>query len=164
MNKEVTWTKGTFDSAYQVFCDGQICGNLIFETWNNNALGIMWQKNYKFRSNGLMHLSTLIHGDNGEELGRITFHIWQLKAIIALKKQAPFSWAYTNSWLSEWSMDNYQGTKLSYKAGTGTGVVNGENLDDELTLLAGIYVKEYFSRILISIIGFVVIMVIVRRF
>ena len=164
MNKVVTWTKGTFDSTYQVFCDGQICGNLIFETWNNHALGIMWQKSYKFKANGPSNLSTVILGSNEEELGRITFHIWQLKAIITLKDQQPFTWQFTNNWLSEWSMNNSIGVKLDYKAGSGRGVVNGENLNDELTLLAGIYVKEYFSRILFALIAFTAIIVVSRRF
>lgn len=162
MEKVVTWTKGVFDSSYQIYCNGQICGSLIFGTWNNHAFGIMSQKNYRFKANGFSNVSTTIYGDNKQELGLITFHIWQLKAIIALKDQTPFSWSYTNSWLSEWSISNYKDTQLHYKAANGSGTVNGQNLDHELALLAGIYVKEFFSRILISFIAFVALMVALR--
>ncbi|WP_199118996.1 hypothetical protein [Pedobacter sp. ASV28] len=163
MEKIVTWTKGVFDSSYQIFCDGQICGNLIFETWNNHALGIMSKKNYHFRSNGFSNVTTTIYGDHNEQLGVITYHPWQLKATVVLKDQTPFSWGYTNGWLSQWDISNYQDTQLHYKASTGAGTVHGQNLDHELALLAGIYIKEFFSRILVSLIFFIVITVTIRQ-
>lgn len=162
MEKVVTWTKGVFDSSYQIFSNGQICGNLIFETWNNHALGIMSQKNYRFKCSGFSDITTTIYGDNNEELGLITFHMWQFRAIIALKDQVPFSWNYSNSWLSSWILSNHKDTHLNFKASSGAGVVLGNNLDNELALLAGLYVKEFFSRILVTFIAFVAIMVALR--
>lgn len=162
MEKVVTWTKGRFESSYQIFCNSQICGNLIFETWNNHAFGIMSQKNYHFKANGLK-FTTNIYGDNNQPLGVISFNIWQLKAVIILQDQTSFSWHYTNSWLSEWRINNFQGTTLNYKASNGGGLVNGEHLDDELVLLTGIYVKEFFSRLLLAVIGFIVAVFILRR-
>jgi hypothetical protein len=163
MKKIVTWTKGIFDSSYQIFGDGEICGNLIFETWNNHALGIMSQKNYHFRAKGFSNVTTTIYGDNNEELGVITFQVWQMRAVVTLKNQPPFSWNYTNAWLNKWSMSNYQDTQLHYHSKTGSGVVNGQNLDHELALLAGIYIKEFFSRLLVLFIAFIAIMVVVRK-
>ncbi|MDQ8005774.1 MAG: hypothetical protein REI64_13295 [Pedobacter sp.] len=162
MEKVVTWTKGIFDSSYQIFCNGQICGNLIFETWNNHAFGIMSQKNYHFRCKGFSSIVSTIYGDNQEELGHITFHMWQFRAVINLKGQAPLSWNYSNSWLSSWNLTNYQDTQLNFKASSGTGMIIGNNLDNELALLAGLYVKEFFSRILVTFIVFVAIMVALR--
>lgn len=164
MEKVVTWTKGIFNSSYQIFCNGQICGNLIFETWNNHAFGIMSQKNYHFKSRGFTNVNTTIYGDNHEELGMITFHLWQFKAIIALKNQIPFSWNYSNGWLSEWMVSNHQNTQLHFKASSGAGIVMGQDLDNELILLAGLYVKEFFSRVLVSFISIIAAMVIIRGF
>lgn len=161
MEKVVTWTKGIFDSSYQIFCDGQICGNLIFETWNNNAFGIMSQKNYHFKRNGFSNVTT-IYDDNHKELGLINFQMWQFRAVITLKDQPPLSWNYSNSWLSSWNLTNYQETQLNFKASSGTGMVIGENLDNELALLAGLYVKEFFSRILVTFMAFIAIMVALR--
>lgn len=162
MEKIVTWSKGIFDSSYQIFCNGQICGNLIFETWNNHAFGIMSQKNYHFRRKGFSNIVSTIYGDNHEELGNITFHMWQFRAVINLKGQAPLSWNYSNSWLSSWNLTNYQDTHLNFKASSGTGIIRGNNLDNELALLAGLYVKEFFSRMLVTFIAFIAILVALR--
>ncbi len=162
MDKGITWTKGVFDSSYQIFSDGQICGNLIFETWNNHALGIMSQKNYHFRTKGFSDITTTIYGDNNEELGTITFHLWQFRAVIALKNQTPFTWNYSNSWLSSWNLSNHHDTHMHFRASSGSGTVTGANLDNELALIAGLYIKEFFSRILVAFISFVAIMVAVR--
>ncbi|GAB1464319.1 hypothetical protein [Pedobacter sp.] len=162
MEKAVTWTKGMFHSAHQILCDGQICGNLIFETWNNHAFGIMWQKNYHFRCNGFLNTTATIYGDNQEELGTITFHIWQFRAIITLKNEVPFSWNYSNSWLSSWNVSNHQDTQLHFRASSGSGMILGENLDNELLLLAGLYIKKFFTRLLLAFMVFLVFMVVLR--
>lgn len=163
MEKVVTWTKGIFDSSYQIFCNGQICGNLIFETWNNEAFGIMSQKNYYFKRQSFISATTKIYGDNYIELGHIDFNFWQMRAVISLKDQtAPFSWNYTNGWLNQWAVSNYQETQLHYKASTGSGVIMGQNLDNELALLTGFYIKEVFSRILSMFIIFIAMMVVLR--
>ncbi len=163
MEKVVTWSKGIFESSYQIHCNGEICGSLIFNTWNNHAFGIMRKNNYHFKANGFTDLTTTIYGINNEKIGQITFQIWQFKAVISLTGQPDFTWQYTNSWLSQWRMNNGENL-LHYKATNGKGMVVGKNLEDELGLLVGIYVKEYFARIFVAIIGFILIMGILRRF
>lgn len=162
MEKVVNWTKGIFDSSYQIFCNGQICGNLMFETWNNNAIGIMSQKNYHFKCSGWFNTVTTIYDDQHFNLGTIHFNFWQLKAVVNLKNETPLSWNYTNGWLSQWSISNYQNTHLQYKAKNGTGTVSGQNIDHEFTLIVGLYIKEFFARILVAFIIFVAIMVVIR--
>lgn len=164
MEKVVTWTKGLFESSYQIFCNGEICGSLIFETWSNHAFGIMSKNNYRFKANGFSDTSTTIYGGNNETLGTIKFHLWQAKAVVSLTGQPDLYWQYTNTWLSQWRMSNNQNTTLNYKSSSGKGLVIGTNLNDELALLIGIYIQEYYARVLFAIIGFVVLMGIFRRF
>jgi len=162
MEKIVTWTKGVFDSSYQIFCNGQICGNLIFETWNNHAVGIMSQTNYQFKCKGFTDTTVTIYGDNHAELGTIKMNVWQMRAIINLPGQTPLSWNYSNAWLNEWTVSNHQDTHLHYKSSSGSGMVAGQNLDHELALLAGFYIREFFSRLLVAFISMVAILVILR--
>ena len=164
MEKVVTWTKGLFESSYQIFCNGEICGSLIFETWSNHAFGIMRKNNYRFRAKGFADNSTVILGLNDEPIGEIKFQIWQAKAVISLKGQADFYWKYSNNWLNQWAMSNNQTTTLNYKSSRGKGFVVGNNLDDELALLIGIYIQEYYARVFFAVIGFIAAMIIFRRF
>lgn len=162
MEKTVTWTKGVFDSSYQIFCDGQICGNLIFNTWNNHAIGIMSQTNYQFKCKSYTDTTVTIYGDNHAELGSIKMNIWQMRAVISLPGQIPLSWNYSNGWLNQWSISNHQNTQIHYKSSSGSGMVAGQNLNDELALLAGLYIREFFSRLLVAFISLVAVLVILR--
>ncbi|WP_113662306.1 hypothetical protein [Pedobacter nanyangensis] len=162
MEKIVTWTKGVFDSSYQIFCNGQICGNLIFETWNNHAVGIMSQTNYHFKCKGFIDTAVTIYGDNHVELGHIKMNVWQMRAIINLPGQIPLTWNYSNAWLNQWTISNHQDTQLHYKSSSSSGMVNGQNLDHELALLVGLYIREFFSRLLVAFISLIAIMVIIR--
>ncbi|WP_343532091.1 hypothetical protein [Pedobacter sp.] len=162
MEKTVTWTKGVFDSSYQIFCDGQICGNLIFNTWNNHAIGIMSQTNYQFKCKSYTDTTVTIYGDNHVELGSIKMNIWQMRAVISLPGQIPLSWNYSNGWLNQWSISNHQNTQIHYKSSSGSGMVVGQNLNDELALLTGLYIREFFSRLLVAFISLVAVLVILR--
>jgi hypothetical protein len=162
MEKIVTWVKGIFDSSYQIFCNGQICGNLIFNTWDNHAVGIMSQTNYQFKCKGYTDTTVTIYGDNQVELGHIKMNIWQMRAIINLPGQTPLSWNYSNAWLSKWTISNHQNTQIHYKTSSSSGIVTGQNLDDEFVLLVGLYIREFFSRLLVAFISLIAIMVIIR--
>ena len=162
MEKTVTWTKGVFDSSYQIFSNGQICGNLIFNTWDNHAVGIMSQTNYQFKSKGFTDTTVTIYGDNHAELGNIKMNVWQMRAIINLPGKIPLTWNYSNGWLNQWTISNHQETQIHYKANSGSGMVMGQNLEDELALLAGIYIREFFSRLLVAFISLVAVLVIIR--
>ncbi len=162
MEKTVTWTKGVFDSSYQIFREGQICGNLIFNTWDNHTVGIMSQTNYQFKTKSFIDNTVTIYGDNHAELGNIKMNVWQMRAIINLPGQIPLSWNYSNGWLNQWTISNHQNTQIHYKASSGSGMVIGQNLEDELALLAGLYIREFFSRLLVAFISILAMLVILR--
>lgn len=160
MEQLLTWRKGLFDSNYQLYTNGEIKGSLIFSSLKNNARAIAL-KNYYFTTEGFLNPVTKIRDENHNQIGIITYHIMQLKATINFENRDHASWSYANGWLSQWIITNHQDKQIQYHASTAAGNVYS-NTDDELMLLSGLFVREFFSRALILFIIAVFIPLIAR--
>lgn len=160
MQRMLTWRKGMFDSNYQIYTNDEIKGSLIFSSWKNNARGIAL-KNYYFTTEGFLNPVTKIRDEKHHQIGTITYNIWKLKATVTFNDLDHASWGYTNSWLSEWTITNHRDKQIHYRSSTGMGTVFSDN-EDELLLLSGIYIREFFSRAIVLFILIVLISIIVR--
>jgi len=160
MQNLLTWRKGIFDSNYQLYNNGEIKGSLIFSSWKNNARGIA-SKNYYFTTEGILNPVTKIRDENHNQIGVITYNSWQLKATVTFNGLEHVSWNYTNSWLSQWSITNHRDKHIQYHSVTSAGTVNSDT-DDELLLLSGLYIREFFSRAIIVIMLIILIPILTR--
>jgi hypothetical protein len=160
MQRLLTWRKGLFDSNYQLYTNGEIKGSLIFNSWKNNARGIAL-KNYYFTSEGFLNPTTKIRDEKHNQIGIITYKIWKLKATVTFNNLDHASWGYTNSWLSRWTITNYSDKQIQFHSATSSGVAVTDN-DDELFLLTGLYIREFFSRAIILLILLILIPAIMR--
>ncbi len=160
MERLLTWRKGVFDSNYQLYTNGEIKGSLIFSSLKNNARGIAL-KNYYFTTEGFLNPVTKIRDENHHEVGTITYNSWKLKATVAFNNLEHASWAYTNSWLSQWTITNHRDKQIIFHSSTGAGTAQSNN-DDELLLLSGLFIREFFSRALILIFIAVFVAIIAR--
>lgn len=164
MSKKIKWAKGVLDSSYIIFSNDVVLGNLSFDTWNNHAFGIMAKQSYHFKPNGLTANSTTIYNDKQEKIGEILFHFWQFKAVVHLENEQPLWWQYTNSWLTNWRLSYPDGKETNYIATTGAGTIEGTSLENELAMIAGLYIKESFSRVLSTFIIIIAIVLLSRAF
>jgi hypothetical protein len=160
MQSLLTWRKGLFDSNYQLYTNGEIRGSLVFSSWKNNARGIAL-KNYYFTSEGFLNPITKIRDENHQEIGIITYNSFKLKATLTFHHLEHASWSFTNSWLSQWAITNHRDKQIVYHASSTAGTVHSNN-DDELMLLAGLFIKEFFSRAFIIFILLILIPMIMR--
>lgn len=157
----LTWRKDLFDSNYQLYSNGEIKGSLIFSSWKFNARGIAL-KNYYFTSEGLLNPITKIRDEHHNEVGVITYNGWKFKASIIFNNgQEPASWTFTNSWLTQWAITNHHNKQIYYNSSNTTGSIHTDN-SDELLMLAGLFIREYYSRGTILFILAIVIPMIFR--
>lgn len=160
MQHVLIWRKGSFDSNYQLYINGEIKGSLIFSSWKNNARGIAL-KNYYFTSEGFFNPITKIRDEHHNQIGVITYNAWKLKATVTFNNLDHASWSYTNSWLSKWTITNHRDKQIQYHSTTGSGTAYSDN-DDELLLLSGLYIREFFSRAIILLVLIILIPVVMR--
>ena len=150
MENYLTWHKGMFDSNYQIFSDGKISGNLLFDSWKNEAKGMGLTTNISFKTEGFLSQKTNILNDKNEIIGVVTYESWQTKATINMTSGEVFGWSFTNSWLSNWSITDFKNKNISYKSKSGTGMIQS-SASDEIMLLTGIFIRECYARILIVV-------------
>jgi len=162
MEKYLTWTKGLFDSDYQIFEQGRIKNSLLFNSWKNEARSVGLQQNFLFTTQGFTNPTTTIYDDNNAILGTITYNSWQTKATLTLASGSQMAWSFTNGWLSNWMITNFNDKQINYNSSSTSGTIIS-NTDDELMLLAGIFIKEYYTRIFILLVMMVVFIPIFTR-
>ncbi len=160
MQQLLTWRKGLFDSNYQLYGNSEIKASLIFSSLKNNARGIAL-KNYYFTTEGFLNPTTKIRDEKHNQIGVITYHTWQLKATVTFNNLDHASWNYTNSWLSQWVITNHRDKQIQYHSSTAAGTIHSDN-DDELMLLSGLFIREFFSRAIMLIVIAIFIPLIMR--
>lgn len=148
MNNFLTWTKGLFDSNYQLFTDGKISGSLLFDTWKNEAKGMGITSSYFYKTEGFLKPITKIINDKNELIGTITYDSWQTKATIKMESGEVFGWSFTSSWLNNWLITDFKEKKISYHSQSANGTINSSTTDESI-LLTGIFIREFYARILI---------------
>lgn len=161
MDAILTWTKGLFESNYQIFSNGRIKNSLLFNTWRNEAQGIGTDQNYSFRTAGFLHPTTTIFNQQMEPIGTITYNSWQTKAMLQMQSGEQFMWNFTNGWYSKWTIGNFQDKQILFDSNSSNGVIS-TNTDDEVLLLAGLFIREYHSRLFIFLLLLIFIPIILH--
>lgn len=145
MEQFLTWTKGTFESNYQIFQEGQIKTSLVFDNWKNEARTLFSSTNLLFRANGIFDTTVQVLGDDGNFLGNINFEMWQTRATITLKDGEQAAFAFAGSWYTQWSITDAKGTQISYQSNSNSGRIHA-NTDDQMLLIIGLFIREYYTR------------------
>jgi len=162
MNPNFVWHKGFFDSNYQIFKDGNISYSLIFDTWQNTAKGIGLQNTYLFKTLSILDTKTQLIDNKGEVLGTITINILQTKAVITLTNGEIFYFEFKGTWFNAWTITDLKQKQIFYQSNSTSGEITSNN-EDELMLLSGLFIKEFYTRIFIAFLLFIVFIPIIFR-
>jgi hypothetical protein len=160
MEQVLSWRKGLFDSNYQVINNGLLRFSLNFSSWKNSAIATTQAGIYLLKSEGFSKPETKIVDNTNTVLAVITYDWLNFKASIVFSSGETFDWSYQNSWLSRWSLNNHKDKQILYNASTGNGLIH-TNVDDDMLVLCGLFIREYYSRILF---GFIIVVFIMLSF
>ena len=151
MQTNFKWKKGFFSSTYNIYSQGQIIGKLKNNSFSQIAEGEINGKKYKFITKGFFNQQTEIHDAiNNKVIGNITYNGWMTKAtLLILDKES--KWKYDNLWNTKWSIFDSNGIEIKYSGSSSKGEINS-NTDDDLLLLSGLFVTNYYWQITIIII------------
>lgn len=149
MNTQYIWKKGIFDCTYKLYANNHLTGNLRDKTFSQTNEGEINGKQYSFRTNGFFQQYTQIFNQFGLLIGEIEYNFWMTKANIKLGDQL-ISWKYDNIWNTKWSMSNSEGLKIESSNSTTSGRISS-NSEDELLLLIGLFVTNYYKQMTIAV-------------
>jgi len=143
MQNKYHWKKGIFSDTYRVYSHNQQTGELRNRTFSQSADGEINGKRYTFRTKGFFkqHTEIIDHSDHSV-VGEITYNSWMTKAFVILNGRK-YTWKYQNIWNTRWSIFGNGNVDITYK-GTSTGGQIEAATDDDLLLLTGLYVTNYY--------------------
>jgi len=151
MNTTLYWKRGTFSSTCRISSDEGIIGELASYTFKQTAEGVLRDKRYLFRTKGLFKQETqIIDGESEQLIGKITYSSMMSKATIELKDRT-INWKYDNAWQTRWSLYDNLGIYMKFAGRHSSGTIEYEEADD-LLVLTGLFVTNYYQQAMIAVI------------
>ncbi len=146
----LNWKNKSFSSTNQIFLGDELLGELKNHSFKQTAEGHLGQKSYRFETKGLFKQETrIIDGKSDVLIGNISYNSMMTKATIQLKGRSIY-WKYDNTWQTRWSLGDDQGTLMKFSGGMIKGTIACEEID-ELLLLCGMFVTNYYQQATIAI-------------
>jgi len=150
MHTQLNWKRGAFSPTYQILSKGQSIGQLQDNAFKRYSDGEIRKKKYRFYTEGLFKQHTkIIDQESNEVIGNIQYNSWMSKAEIKIHDRS-FHWKYDNAWQTKWSIADEKGLLLSYAGGMTKGRIEGDNPDD-LHVLTGLFVTNYYTQVGIAV-------------
>jgi len=150
MQTKLRWKKHLFSNLYTIYSNGQQIGILKDKTFSQTANGQLNGKAYTFKTNGFFNQRTvIINSLENKVIGVITYNNWMTKALI-LANNETINWQYDNLWNTKWSIFSSEGANIKYSGSSTSGQIDS-NIDDELLLLIGLFVVNYYWQMSIAV-------------
>jgi len=151
MGTVLNWKKGTFSSTCRISSGEEIIGELANYAFKQTAEGVIRNKRYLFRTKGLFKQETLIiDGESDLVIGNISYNSMMSKATIQFKDRT-VNWKYDTGWQTKWSLYTDQGTLMKFASRSmNKGKIEYEE-EDDLLVLTGLFVTNYYQQAMIAI-------------
>lgn len=150
MKTVLHWKRGAFSSTCRILSGEEIVGELASYTFKQTAEGVIRNKRYLFRTKGLFKQETqIIDGVSNRVIGNITYNSMMSKATIEFKDRT-VSWKYDNTWQTKWSLYDKLGIFMKFAGRQFKGTIEFEE-EDDLLVLTGMFVTNYYQQAMIAI-------------
>ena len=162
MQLNYNWKKGIFSESYQIFNNETQVGSLSNKCFSQTAHGELNEEKYTFKTTGFFKQHTqIIENNENKIIGEITYNNWMNKATININGQQ-FDLKYDNIWNTKWSISSLNETQISYNSTSCTGQIQS-NTDNELLILSGLFVANYYIQMTLVVLLIVFIPILVRH-
>lgn len=150
METILTWKKGIFTSTFNIYSNGQLIGKLKNKTFSQSADGELNGMKYAFKTKGIFKQHTqILDNQSNNMIGEIAYNNWMTKATLSIQNKKTY-WKYENIWNTKWSIFNSEGIQINYSGSSGSGKIES-NTKDDLLLLSGLFVINYYWQMTIAI-------------
>jgi hypothetical protein len=151
METKLRWKKGFFSNRYVLMQNDMQVGKLTSKSFSQSAYGELNEKKYQFITSGFLKQSTEIIDSNTKAIvGKITYSTWSSKATITLNDETLY-WKQVSIWKSKWEISDAT-SKLVEISGSSTKGTIEANTSNELHILCGIYITNYYWEVIVFII------------
>ncbi len=149
METKLNWKKGIFKETFEIYSNGVLVGTLKENIWKQIAYGELNGKKAIFKTHGFFKQETqIMEPDTNYNIGKITYNSWMTKATIEYNNKEA-NWKYDNTWNTKWSIGNSEGVQIRYQGSSSKGTIEHQTGDD-LLILSGLFVTNYYWQISIA--------------
>lgn len=146
MQTKLRWRRGFFPNFYKIYSRGHLIGELKDKTFSQTSIGELSGKKYIFKTKGIFKQHTVILDHTEKKMiGEITFNNLMTKAKISVNGKK-VNWKYDNLLNTKWSVYNSKGIQIKYTGSSTAGIIDS-NVHDELFLLCGLFVTNYYWQL-----------------
>lgn len=150
IRNNLRWEKKFFSNTYNIYSNNRKIGNFKDKMFSQNAFGELNGKKYTYNTAGIFKQRTeIIDNIENKVIGKITYNNWMTKASITINNKTSY-WKYDNIWNTKWSITDLEGIKIEYSGSSSKGKIIS-NTDDELLLLSGLFVTNYYWQITMAL-------------
>lgn len=143
MEQLLTWKSKIFKNKFELFQSGLPVGELKNNSWSRTSYGELNGRKFSFSSKGFINQeSDVTDINNNTVIATISFSSWRSKAIINYNNKE-YIWKSENLFGNKWSLSFDGMTTVQYQRFNFSGDI-GFNIKDELLILAGLYIHNYF--------------------
>ena len=150
MKTMLSWKRGAFSTTYQIYSDKGLIGQLENRSFKQSSEGQINKKKYTFRTKGVFKQETqILDADSNKAIGKITYNSMMTKATIELQDRTLY-WKYDNGWQTRWRIFDDTHTLLKFAGRSTRGSIELEQADD-LMVLTGLFVTNYYQQAMIAV-------------
>ena len=150
MKTILSWKRRAFSSTYQIYADDRSIGQLQDQSFRQTAEGRINKNKYAFKTKGLFKQETqIMDGDSKKIIGKISYNSMMTRATIELPDRT-LSWKYDNTWQTRWRIYDEEQTLMRFAGRSFKGSIEFEQADD-LLVLCGLYVTNYYQQAMIAV-------------
>ncbi len=145
-----SWKKGFLSCICNIYSSGKEIGTLKDKAFSQTSEGEIMGDRYSFKTTGIFNQKTaIIDIQNNKIIGNITYNSWMTKATINLfDKIATFK--YDNVWNTKWSVIDDQGNRINYAGYSTSGKIES-SFKNDLLLLTGLFITNYYAQMSIAV-------------
>jgi hypothetical protein len=150
MKTILTWKKGIFSYTYNIYSEGNLIGKMKNNCFSQSADGELNGMKYTFKTSGFFkHHTQILDNQTNNIIGEITYNNWMTKATLSIQNKKTY-WKYENIWNTRWSIFNPEGIQINYSGCSTSGKIES-SAEDDLLLLSGLYVTNYYWQMTVAI-------------
>lgn len=145
MTTKLTWKRGFFKQAYEIFSGSTLLGTFSGGALKKKAVGELNGKKFEFKTSGFFKQTTEIIDKNSETAaGRIIYNTWNTKAEVELFSGSNFHWQYNNLWNTKWNLSG-EDVSIDYKGSASKGDITFNQMNEQL-ILTGLYISNFYLQ------------------
>jgi hypothetical protein len=145
MESNYTWKTKFFSRKYEIYQNENLVGEIMNKAFSRSASGEINSRKLLFEIKGFFRqVIRIIDLSNESVVADVTISQWKSKSTIQYNNKE-YNWQHDNFWNTKWSISNENGDLVKYQSSSFGGEILSYT-GDEVLILAGLFVKNYFRQ------------------